>query len=102
MQKRYIWNPATCSCKNGKYVDSIISDSPVLCDEIIDTIKTTSTKSISTKAVLTKFTSKNVYVLLTFLLITIALLVAASLWCYLIKYQAKLNLYNLSITTLPN
>ena len=35
-EKDYIWNPATCSCKNGKYLASIIDDSAVTCDEIID------------------------------------------------------------------
>ena len=29
------------------------------------------------------------YILLTFLLITIALLIAASIYCYVIKYQGK-------------
>ena len=33
--------------------------------------------------------TKNFYVLLAFLLITIALLIAISIYCYLIKYQAK-------------
>ena len=23
----YIWNPATCSCENGKYLSSIMDDS---------------------------------------------------------------------------
>ena len=23
----YLWNPATCNCKNGKYLASIIDDS---------------------------------------------------------------------------
>ena len=23
-QKKYIWNPATCSCKNGKYLASFM------------------------------------------------------------------------------
>ena len=31
----------------------------------------------------------NFYILLAFLLITIALLTAVSIYCYLIKYQAK-------------
>ena len=30
------WNSATCSCKNGKYLASIIDDSVVTCDETID------------------------------------------------------------------
>ena len=35
-EKDYIWNPATCSCKNGKYLASIMDDSVITCDEIID------------------------------------------------------------------
>ena len=35
-EKDYIWNPATCSCKNGKYLASIIDDSVITSDEIID------------------------------------------------------------------
>ena len=34
-EKDYIWNPATWSCKNGKYLASIIDDSVITCDEII-------------------------------------------------------------------
>ena len=39
-----IWNPATCSCKNGKYLVSIIEDSVITCDEIIERTKTTTKK----------------------------------------------------------
>ena len=35
-EKDYIWNPATCSCENGKYLASIMDDSAIKCDEIID------------------------------------------------------------------
>ena len=34
------------------------------------------------------YKAQNVYILLAFLLITIALLIAVSIYCYLIKYQA--------------
>ena len=34
-EKDYIWNPATCSSKNGKYLASTIDDSVITCDEII-------------------------------------------------------------------
>ena len=37
MGKNYICNPATCSFKNGKYLASVIHDSPITWDEIIDT-----------------------------------------------------------------
>ena len=35
-EKDYICNLATCSCENGKYLESIIDDSVITCDEIID------------------------------------------------------------------
>ena len=38
-EKDYIWNPATCSCENGKYLKSIIDDSVIMCNEVIETQK---------------------------------------------------------------
>ena len=35
-EKDYIWNPATCSCKNRKYLASIMNDSAITSDKIID------------------------------------------------------------------
>ena len=35
-EKDYIRNPASCSCENGKCLASIIYNSVVTCDEIID------------------------------------------------------------------
>ena len=35
MWKNYNWNPATCCCKNGNDLTSIIDDSVITCDEII-------------------------------------------------------------------
>ena len=35
-KKDYIWNPATCSCKNGKHLASIIKDSIITYDEVIE------------------------------------------------------------------
>ena len=35
-EKDYIWNPATCSCENGKYLASIIDDSVSTYDGIIE------------------------------------------------------------------
>ena len=34
--KKIVWNPATCTCENGKYLASIMDDSGIICDEIID------------------------------------------------------------------
>ena len=39
-EKDYISNPATCSCYNDKYVASIIDNSVITCDEIIEETKT--------------------------------------------------------------
>ena len=44
-------------------------------------------KSFNEKKVPSK--TQNIYILLEFLLITIALLIAVSIYCYLIKYRAK-------------
>ena len=73
-----------CSYDNGKYVGSITDDSVITCDEFIYTAKTILTKTVPTKS-----NSKNVYILLVFLLVTTALLIAVSIYCYLIKSQAK-------------
>ena len=35
-EKDYVWNPATCICENGKYLGSIMNDSAVILDEVID------------------------------------------------------------------
>ena len=35
VKKNFFWNPATCSCENGKYLPSTIDDSAITCDEII-------------------------------------------------------------------
>ena len=66
----------------------------ITCDEVIDAVaksydetrKITSTKTVSVKSPLT-----NSFILLTFLLITIALLVAISIYCCFIKYRAEQN-----------
>ena len=46
-EKNYIWNPATYSCKNGKYLASITDDSAITCDEIIESYNE-ETKTIPT------------------------------------------------------
>ena len=68
-KKGYTWNPVTCSCENGKYLGSIIDNLVITCDEIKETIKSTSTKAFPTKTVPLKNTSTNFYILLASLLI---------------------------------
>ena len=70
------------------YLASIIVDSVITCDKIIEETKTVSTNFNSKKVT---YKTKTFYILLVFLLIIIALLIAVSIYCYLIKYQAKEN-----------
>ena len=67
--KGYFWNPVTCNCENGKYVESITGDPVVICDEIIDATNSTSTKTVPTKTAPAKCTLTNFYILLSFSII---------------------------------
>ena len=69
-----------------KCVGSIGDDSMIVCDEIIEEAKAIPT-NFNEKKVTCK--TKKIYILLTFLLITVALLIAISKLYYLIKYRAK-------------
>ena len=71
-EKDYAWNPATCNCEKGIYLASIIDDSRIICDEIIDVTATNfNEKNITCK-------TQNFYILLAFLLI-ITLLIAVTI-----------------------
>ena len=72
-ENNYVWNPATCNCENGKYLASIVDDSVII---------NFNKKNMTSVA-------QNFYILLFFLLITIALLITVSICCNLIKYRAK-------------
>ena len=71
-----------------------MDDSAITCDKIIES-DDEETKTIPTNFHERKVTCKtqNFYILLVFLLITIVLLIAVSIYCYLIKYQAKKSIY---------
>ena len=67
-----------------------MDDSTIICDEVMKSYDE------EVKAISRNFNEKKVtcktqkfYILLAFLLITIALLIAVSIYCYLIKFQAK-------------
>ena len=90
MRKMLFWNHATCNCENGKYLASLTDDSKIICDEVIESYNE------EIKIILTNFNQKKVtyktqsfYVLLAFLSNAITLLIAVSIYCYLIKYQEK-------------
>ena len=67
-----------------------MDDSVITCDELIESYdKETKTipKNCKEKKAMCK--TQNFYIFLAFLLITIALLIAISICCYLIKYRTK-------------
>ena len=74
-----------------------MDDSMIMCDEIIES-NDEETKTIPKHFNKKKATCKtqNFYILLAFLLVTIALLTAASIYCYLIKYRAKKTFITIS------
>ena len=52
VKKCCIWNPATCSCENGKYLASIMDNSAITCNEIVEEeIKTVTTNFNERKAI---------------------------------------------------
>ena len=86
-EKDYIWNPPTCSCKNGKYLASIIDNLVIIFNEITDAETKTNQTNFNEENI--TWNTQNFYILLAFLLITTALLIVVSTYCYLIKYQTK-------------
>ena len=38
-KKDYVWNPSTDNCENEKYLASIMKDSSIICDEVIEPYK---------------------------------------------------------------
>ena len=85
-EKDYVWNPATSNCENGKYLASITNDSVIIYDKIIESYE--EKKAIRTIFNEKKATCKTQNFYIAHLSITIALLIAVSIYCYLIKYQA--------------
>ena len=74
VKKDYIWHPGTCSCENGRYLASIMDDSVMTRDKFFEEETKTVTTNFNEKNAICK--TKNVYILLAFLLITITLLIA--------------------------
>ena len=62
-EKDYIWNPATWTCENCKYLGTIIYNfSDFSFDEITEAKKSVPKKGVPTKTVSTKSTSTGFYV----------------------------------------
>ena len=85
-EKHYAWKPVTCSCKSGKYLANMIDTSVTSCHDIRETTKIVRTNFTKEKVTCK---TKDFFFFLTFLLITITLLIAVSIYSYLTKYQVK-------------
>ena len=35
-EKEYVWNPSTCICENGRYSASVMDESVITCEEVIE------------------------------------------------------------------
>ena len=68
-----------------------MDDSAIICDEVMESYggKTKAIPTNSKNEEKTTLKTKNFYYLLAFLLIIISLLIAVSIYCYLIKHRAK-------------
>ena len=87
-EKDYGLDPATCNCE--KKLASVMDDSAIICVEVIasynEEISTIPTNFNEKKVTCKK---QNFYILLAFVSITIALLIAISIYYYLTEYRAK-------------
>ena len=102
-EKDYVWNPATCNCENGKYLASIMDDSAITCDKIIESYQeetTTISNNFNEKKATCK--TQNFYILLASSLTAVALLLAVSFHSYFIKYQQNKNIYYHSTSQITN
>ena len=96
--KNHIWNSNKCTFENGKYLGSIIADSGIMSDATIKVTKATPTKTVPAKTtpiqtISTNFNKQKVtcklkksYILISFLLISISLLIALSIYYCFMKY----------------
>ena len=103
-ERDYICNTSSSSFKNGKYFGSIMDHSAIMCNEVIvfyyKEINTFPTNFYRKKAI---YKIQNFYIFLALLLITIASLIAVSIYCYLIKYrtiQKYLLLFHVNLLSL--
>ena len=64
--KKYIWNPSLCKCKNWKYLASIMDNSAIMCDAIIES----NNEEINFNEKKATCKTQNFYILLAFVLFT--------------------------------
>ena len=64
--KKYIWNPSLCKCKNWKYLASIMDNSAIMCDAIIES----NNEEINFNEKKATCKMQNFYILLAYVLFT--------------------------------
>ena len=69
-EKDYVWNSTICNC--GKYSAIIMDDPAIICDEVIDADDKTKTSPTNFNEKKVTCQTQNFYILIAFLLITIA------------------------------
>lgn len=86
----------TLSHENGRCAKGIIDDLVIVSDETIETTKSIITKTVPARSITINFYEKkvkvkmrNFYISITFLLITMILLITVSINCRLIKNRTK-------------
>ena len=78
-----------CICENGEYLASIIDDSAIIRDEVIELFEETKTIPTNFNGKKAFWKTQNFNILFACLLVTLTLLIAVSIYCHLIKYWAK-------------
>ena len=67
-EKDYIWNHSACSCENGKNLESIMDDSAIMYDEVIESYdKETKTIPSNFNEKTATCKTKNFFIILEFL-----------------------------------
>ena len=78
-EEDYVGKPSRCPCEINRYLKSIADDLVITCDKIIATSETV---PINLNEKHATYEMKTFYILSAFLLITILLLIIASVYCF--------------------
>ena len=78
-EKVHIWNSATFSCRIGRYAGSIIDNSMITCDEVIETTKSILRQTSPTKSHSKYFNEKKVICEMKTFYIFLALLITMTI-----------------------
>ena len=84
-KENYSLNPSTCIYENSKYLESVADTSVTECDEIVTVMNNLSTKETNTTFTSTVF----YYILHTFLLAIISLLIITIIFYHYAKLSIK-------------